>query len=497
MMQKIHNIDFSQTVLLATGIALYWLLPLSDPDYFWHLKTGELIFSSGALPTADPFSFTMHGERWVLHEWGVQLLLYISHNLFTDHGIRLFMLCFMGLTLYFTYTTMLAAGHHRASTALLMIWLLLSLIPFITPRPQLASYLFFSYYLYAINATLTRSNARTLLPLPFAMLLWVNMHGGYIIGIALLALSTAVAWIKERSSGYDWKQQHLSRKLLIITVATLMASALNPDFFSHWKYPFYVLSMEATTQIDEWQGPNLNAPYARSFLALVCVYTFMLVFSKTRPATERLLIPPFFIIAALISARNIPFAFFAIMAFLPRVSEINTDSFRFVTSVWCTVKRRYIALTASGKDIGQKEYVFNWFILVLVTIVVANLKLSPVHDTYPHKAVDFFIEQGLEGNILSEYKNGGYLIYRLYPSSRVFIDGRADMYGDKVVAEHTSIMQGNAQWKRLFEKYNVEYIICNNKTPIHQQIVKSDDFELLYSDNTYSVFMNSQPTPHG
>jgi len=123
-------------------------------------------------------------------------------------------------------------------------------------------------------------------------------------------------------------------------------------------------------------------------------------------------------------------------------------------------------------------------------VIIPLSKISLPQVSYPRQAVDYFIENNLEGNILSEYQNGGYLIHRLYPSGRVFIDGRADMYGDKIVSQYSSIVNGTATWETLFYKHPIDYVICRNDTPIRQLLLQKDDFEIIYNDDEYSIVKN-------
>ncbi|MEN8169066.1 MAG: hypothetical protein ABFS08_02455 [Pseudomonadota bacterium] len=497
-MHKYLKLNFQTTILAAIAITLYWFLPLSDSDYFWHLKTGELIYNSHSILSTDPFSFTMQGEKWVLHEWLFQLLLYITHNILGENGLRGLIVFTIGATLYFSRSATVVREQNRNISLILALWVLLTFFPFMTPRPQIASYLLFSYYLYAINLAITTKQTKYLLPLPFVMVLWVNLHGGYIIGITLLSLFTAISWLNDKQNTSHDKPTNITKHLALITLFTLFASAINPDFIHHWKYPFYVLSMKATSKIGEWHSPNFKQAYAYSFLLLSMLFMFLSAYTKARPSIEKLIIPLFFVMAAFISARNIPFALITIVTFFPKPDEIDTKSFGFIRDIYGAWKRKYTALVSTGSNIGQMEYVTNWIILISLALAIplANLKINNLQDTYPHQAVDYFIEKELHGNILNEYGDGGYLIYRLHPSSRVFIDGRADMYGDKLFSEYIKLMQGTAEWESIFNNHEIDYIICENDTPIRQLLLQSDNFKTLYADDHYSVIKNLQQN-HG
>jgi hypothetical protein len=491
MIKQITELRFSTTILAAIAVTLYWMLPLSDPDYFWHLKTGELVFTTRAIPTTDPFSFTMQGEEWILHEWLFQLLLFLSSNTLGDQGVRLLISVPTFFTLYFIYKSSIQHGVGKAAITVLLIWLLFTLIPFISPRPQLASYVFFAYFLYAINIAITTNSTKHLLSFPPLMVVWVNLHGGYIIGITLLLLATASNWLSVKSCPSQDPSKKTTKHLAITFLLTLIASALNPHFIQHWAYPFYVFAMDVTPKISEWQSPNFRAPYARSFLILILLYVFFLAYSKKKPRIERIIIPLFFLAASLTSARNIPFALISISMFFPKFSEIDTDKFQYLTNTMNKLKKGYTTATSIGPEMGRTEHLLNWIILALVAIIIplANLSL-PQQASYPQQAADYFINNKLKGNILNEYQNGGYLIQRLFPAGHVFIDGRADMYGDKIISEYSKIVNGTATWESLFYSHPIDYVICRNDTPIRQLLLQKDDFKLIYSDNEYSIVKN-------
>ena len=383
---------------------------------------------------------------------------------------------------------------NKVVRTVILVGILLTLIPFMTPRPQLASYALFAYYLYAIKQYLATQQPKQLYPLPILMVLWVNLHGGYLIGVVLLSITAVTFWLEQRNTQQDSDRKPSTNHLALIAVATFLASALNPDFIDHWAYPFYVLSMEATTKISEWHSPNFHTPYGKSFLAFLAMYIAFLAYSRKRPPLNQFVVPVFFIATALMSTRNIPFALISIAAFTPRLSDIDTTKLNFVSRPFHKLRNSYVRLTSKSADIGDKEYLFNWILIVLIAVIVPFLPKLPSPITYPEKAVDYFLEQKLEGNILSEYQNGGYLIHRLYPAGRVFIDGRADMYGDEMVSEHGKIMHGSAEWNEAFDRYDIDYVICSNDSPIRQLLLLKDEVKVLYEDNTHSILANN-PQP--
>ncbi|HET6220743.1 MAG TPA: hypothetical protein VFE11_01205, partial [Dongiaceae bacterium] len=108
-------------------------------------------------------------------------------------------------------------------------------------------------------------------------------------------------------------------------------------------------------------------------------------------------------------------------------------------------------------------------------------------------AVQFILDNGITGRMFNSYGFGGYLIHRLYPQQRVFIDGRADMYGDAFVNEYINISEGQPRWAQLFDKYQIDYVVCTPNAPIRQLLLTRGDFRLVFQDEASSVLVKNEP----
>jgi hypothetical protein len=111
----------------------------------------------------------------------------------------------------------------------------------------------------------------------------------------------------------------------------------------------------------------------------------------------------------------------------------------------------------------------------------------------PLNATEFILKAGITGHMFNTYHYGGYLIHRLYPSQRVFIDGRADLFGDSFIEEYSKIYQGDPDWEETFNKFNIDYVICERRAPIRQLLLSRGDFKLVYDDKQSSVLVKNSP----
>ena len=181
---RLLEIDVLAYLVLFTAVFLQ--NPLADYDYFWHLKTGEILVHNLALPAGDIFSFTMHGQPWVLHEWGYQIVLYFVHTLFGDSGIRLFSTALLFGALAISFAPARRLGIHPIVILLFLLLYIVPMVPYTQPRPQVITYICFAYFLKCLLDYKHYAERKLLYHLPLLMVMWVNFHGGYIIGLALM-----------------------------------------------------------------------------------------------------------------------------------------------------------------------------------------------------------------------------------------------------------------------------------------------------------------------
>lgn len=475
---------------------------LVDPDYWWHLATGEYILEHRSLPDGDVFSYTFEGRPWVLHEWLFQVVLALTHQLAGDFGVHALT---AGLTVWALSIAHGAARHflpdHRALLILLTLAVAALLVMAAHPRPQLFSYVFFSAYLDILLAYRYRGEVKGLWLLPPMMVLWVNLHGAYPVGMVLIGLFVLaegegggiVRWRKPEG----WRRM---RTLLGVGLATLLASAVNPDHVLHWLYPFQIAGMKvAQSGLLEWESPDFHMAYAKLFLGLVLGYFVAGAYRWHRPDLADLVVPGFFAVMGFVAVRHMPLAVLALLPFLARtladgpLDELRRGSGRL--GAWWGLH------VSGGTALGDREYVFNWILAVGVTLALLAVyparqagSAERLNESLPVKAADYILSAGVEGNMFNTYHYGGYLIHRLWPGRKVFIDGRADLYGDAFIREEYDVIHdGRPGWKSAMERHAIDYVVCEHNAPIRQLLLARGDFTLAHDDEKNSVLVRRLP----
>lgn len=490
-------------VFCVLFIALTAFMTLGDPDYYWHIRTGEYIFDHKMLPRLDIFSFTMPGHPWVLHEWLFQLLLFLVFSSFGTLGVKSFTVALMLSSLYAIYRITKKLTSVRLSTVVMLLLMPLLIAPFLSPRPQLFTYLFFSYYLYGLLNFKYFNKARCLYTFPLVMILWVNLHGGYVVGVALLFFFAITELL---SHFFVTESSRKSRTALFlpfgIALFSLAASSLNPDFIDHWKYPFQVMSMDASKDfISEWRSPSFHGLFGKMYLLFAFTFFAANIYRKDKPDLTEFFIPLFFIIEGFVAGRHIPLAVLSTVPFIAVALndhlQIKLPDFAKKEAITHHLKRLHLS---SNKDLGDSEYFLNWILLFVVCVgaLVAfpfwdTKAQAKINKTLPVEATNFVVEKNIQGRIFNTYGHGGYLIYRLYPEQKVFIDGRADMYGDDFLEKYKEINDGLPDWEKEFDHFDIDYVVCRRKAPIRQLLLARGDFNLVYDDEYNSVLVKKLP----
>lgn len=486
------RLDLRALFFVIFCMTLFFAIFIRDPDFFFHVKAGEDILRNGAIPASDPYSFTHAGGAWHAHEWLFEIIIYQLFDKFGYLGVKLF-IALLGITALFISAA--ALTRRRNSDLPLIAGMALLLAPFLTPRPQLFTYLLFAIYLFALLRYKYRGEARHLWGLPLLMVLWVNVHGGYLLGIAIIAAFIGSEWLGARLAQTPLEQRLRLRPLLITLLAVSAASLLNPWGIHHWWFPFQLMDNSAVATISEWQPLDFKTLYARGYLAAIAVLLIVYLYAPRRPDLTELVLPWGMISASFIAVRHMPLAYLAMLPFLIYRATEWLASPAFCNHPWIV---RLRAGRARGKELGNKEFLLNGLILAVVAAVF--LLSYPHHhaqdeqklnELVPARATDFILASGLSGRMFNTYHFGGYLIFRLAPQQQVFIDIRGDMYGQQVMEDYLTLHQAMPGWQALLERYAIDYIVCEAKAPLLEAASSAGLFATVYRDEESAVLVRN------
>ena len=450
----------------------------SDSDLWWHLKTGEIIWKTHAIPRVDLFSFTTNQHAYTPHEWLAQLSIYAAYFLGGYSGIMLWLCVFASLIPITGYALCWSYSGNRkiAFLGALGIWLFAT-VGF-SARPQLAGYLCLLCELLIVCLGRSKS-PKWFMALPVLFVIWVNLHGSFFLGFIALAIIMCCACIDFRLGLLEsqrWTTRE--RKMLAAAIALSFAALfVNPVGLSQVTYPINTLFSQpiGLQSSIEWQPAPMNdIRLWAMFGSAALVLTLPLLTRAVLRLEELLLLGVGFVLAV---QHHRMFFVFGILV-MPSLC-------RMLAAAWNQNK--------ADRDSVLVHMVMLGFAVIPIVLGFPNSRdlADQVKKANPVKAVQFIRDSGLSGRMLNQYVYGGYLIWAV-PEHKVFIDGRADVY------EWTDVFGDYMDWTNiktapgfLLDKHHIDFCVLSREEAITRVLPLLPGWKTVYSDEMSIIFARS------
>jgi len=466
-------------VALTALLIMAWSsTDVSDPDTWWHLKTGEYIVQHHTLPVPDPFSYTTYmgkaayqGEEAtryfnLTHEWLAQIGMYLVYAA----GGFTAMVLVRSLLIALFCGVMGMAVHHRTQSFALSVAAALGAASvacqFRADRPYLLTYLFLGITVALVD------RRHWMWALPPLFLIWANCHGGFFVGWLALFAFCAESVLRRK----------FDRQLWIVTAACLLASELNPNWFKVIPVMISYRNSIMQSTLWEWQYTNPWPPSPYSTLLVLALAVMVWRWRETRPVDWLLLVG--YGILASMAVRNI------ILAALVGPLMIATYvPWRKAPRAWVEFAAAALLLAGTAGAIAMgRAFQFR----------AANWR-------YSAGAADFILAHHITGPMFNTYEYGGYLIWRLWPQERVFIDGRAlneQVYLDYQRIAFNAEAANGKSGEELLKEYGIEVILMDGfeftsgapyLLPAALSDPKQTEWKLVYQDAQAVIYMRHPP----
>ena len=471
------------------GIVALAARSVSDPDVWWHLETGQLIAQTRTVPHADSFSFTRAGYPWVAHEWLTELFIYGIYRVSGWGGLIVVFALMVSATFFLVYLRSAQAPYSSGVIVLLGAW---ATAPVWGVRPQVVSLLLTGLWFLILERS--ERNPRLLwwtLPLT---VLWVNLHAGFALGLALLLLFLTGEILEQFKSSRPSNSARL-RALGITFLVDMLLVPLNPNGARMYLYPVETLRSEAMPKyIAEWASPNFHHAEYIPFLILLLATTASLAWSRLRVRPRDILLLVVSAFAALSSIRLIPFFVLVAAPILSRPAELWIRSGRSQDHgstrgplPYARLLNAVILFALAGFVGFQIENVVN----LQPRVEAQHFPVGAVAylQAHPHSAA---------GPLFNLYDWGGYLIWKLNPQTLVFIDGRADLYGESLMRQFADTYDLKGNWQEPLQRWRIRTILVNPDSALAVALRHAPGWEVGYSDSQAVVLERSAtPPPHG
>lgn len=458
--------------------------PLSVLDFWWHLKAGEVIVATGSIPRTDLFSFTAAGKPFVHQSWLTEVLYHFLYRL-------------GGLPLLITVNTLLlvaallpvyhlcwdAAGRPRIA-ALGAYLPALALIAYGFARPQVVSFALLSFFYWVLSDP-ERPRSRLLWILPASMALWVNLHPGFVLGLGFLTLFFLRAAARRFLGAADPSSSEDLRRLGAALLATLVATLANPEGHRVYTGVHQVLTdPPSQTFVVEWQPPRIDRlDGVVVFHGPFFIVLLALLGSARRPtAWESVLFLGFAAFGLKANRNGIWFSLVAGPILARHLAAMDSSGLQSLRRfAWMDRLARSLSRPADANP----RHGLNAAIaaLALMGTVAASPWVYPrlgasfvgtalwSRDT-PVGAMDYIRAHGLQGHIFHPQTYGDYLMWRLWPGQRTFVDGRVHLF-DRSIARDYLLTFVDPHWEERLAKYDIRYLLLSRSSEDQEAMIAS------------------------
>ena len=504
LLPSMADIAFLMPVVFLFGRMDGLMTLLGDCDTGWHIRTGQWILAHHAVPYRDLFSYSKPDSVWYAWEWLSDVIFAGLNRAGGLAAVSLFAILL--LAVIFTLVFRLARRHSNPVVAVAVTVLAVgaSSIHWLA-RPHLFTLLFtviFLSALYHVKEGRTRfAGIPWLVLLPVLTVLWTNLHGGFLVGVAMIAVFGAAellqillaAQSEGRAAGLD-----RAKKYLLSALACLVASLLNPyTYHLHVHVLRYLRDPYQAEHIMEFLSVSFHHPIAIFFETMLAGGVLAGAWYARHGSFVEPLLLLLWAHAALLSARNIPI--FMIVA-APMVAAAAAAGLRHLPAAPVAAWLQQVAVRFNRivRETSETDAIGRWHLASLAGLALVAALLYAPHppkgfraefdpQRYPAGAV-IALGQYPAARVFTFDQWGDYLIYRLYPRSKVFVDGRSDFYGDDFETKLLAVLNVNYGWDQTLARFGVDTVLMPPNSPLTGAMKESCRWRVVYDDGVALVF---------
>lgn len=438
----------------------------ADPDLWGHIRFGQDTVAAHAIQRVDHYSFASD-VPWINHEWLAEVITYGAYALAGGTGLALLKVLIVAATLL-----IIVRSWPDALPSRLRLWLVGAVLIGIIPqaehvRPQLFSLLLFAILLRRLVAP-SRHAANDLAEIAIVFALWVNLHGGWIVGGGALAVWVAFAVFRDHARRLFW---------VCAGLVAVLATCANPYGWRMWQFLWSTVSL-GRREISDWQPVYaLGTPYVIIWLFIAGVATALLV-QRVRQRTIDLASLTLVLLFAFASFRvNRLEAFFAIAA-----AMLLTPGWR------AAVERQRASPPPSRASLVLAGFIGAGLLAGALIVTIQNVACVRIPDEgYPEReAAPAMAAAGLHGRMLTYFDWGEYAIWYL-PQLSVSLDGRREtVYSDATVDTQVALYFDPSTRRAALQRWQPEYAWLPTSLPLTAAL-KADGWTTLFAGQQSTV----------
>ena len=466
-----------------------------DPDLWGHLKFGEFILLNGYIPLKDLYAFVPTKELWINHEWLCEVVFAWLYGLGSaGFYLLLFKAFLFTLAIFIPWYYISRNSEYYLFNAIIYVAIILAFSYGTATRPQVFSYLFFSLTLLLLDIDGLKTKISYII-LPIIFILWVNTHGGVLAGLAVVFFYAFYQLISNIVIAYRDKQetkfQKENLKIFILPAILTAALIINPYTYHYYPYIIDAVSMKRAF-VDEWGSifESLgNFMYLNILVLISSIFMILNLQFLNKEKIYQMLLITILMFVSLYHTRHIPFFALACAFYVPDL-------------ITCLMEKK------------QKEKENSIFVYALLFIFMSSIGIILLDSTlFKGKKVDYYLEittktdsqyvgypvesveliksSKFQGNMITNFNWGEYIIYSLYPEIKVSFDGRYEtVYPEEIVKENLIFINAKEGWKDILNRYNPNIVLLSKYDPVLKPMYYNSGWPLIFKNDEEFMFIN-------
>jgi len=470
LFRKVLSFPVFVAAIFAALIYLFIPQSMADPDIWWHLRNAQVQIQTHSFIRSDMYSFTALGAPWMNHEWLAELPFYLGWRFLGAKG--LFLVTVTAIETILLGVLYLAYRKSNNIMAALLVSAIAGILSTVSYGPRTLLFGWICLIVELLILDRTAENERSLWALPVLFLIWVNTHGSWLIGLAILLVFIVCGSFRisiGAIEGLAWSRAQL-RKLVVVSCLSVSALFINPYGWRLVFYPFNLAFRQKLNiaNVEEWKTLDFHS--LRGKILLVCL-ALLFLFQLLRPRPRKW------------APYELAFLFIGVYA------SFTYSRFLFLAAILVLplLARNIPGLSPYRPD-RNKPWLNALILLALVPFLVRHIPdeahiLGSQNREFPDHALSYLRDFHPEGNVLNDYLWGGYLIWhaRQIP---VFVDSRVDIFEYSGAFEDYLDATHLKNSLSILDKYRIRYVFFQKDTPLVYLLEHTAEWKIDYQDDS-------------
>lgn len=463
--------------------------PIRPHDFWWHMAIGREILSTGQIPFVDQYSFTMPGQPYPSYQmyWLMEVALYLVYQVGGGELIILVhSILITGAYAIVLWLCYKASNSWRIAAFSTLFAASLGLNDW-NVRPQAITFLLGAILILSISRLQEGKLRIWLLMIFLSMVVWVNSHGTFFIGLVLVTI-----WWLDDVWNLITRVNPPKEKIIQSTMGLLIsffACLLNPRGFGIINY-LTTLTGNPVIQnlVPEWAPPSIETLGGRLFILCLMLLAVLLLISPQRLSLYQTII---FIVFTSLGLKTMRGAVWFGIITAPLFALI-------LKSIINSIKQK----NNQRHDYYGSRLLNSFFFIALALLVVISLpwfkqylplpvlKSGIYSSETPIQATDYLLDEKLPGPLFHDMSFGSYLIWKAQPDYRVFVDPRIELYDPTIWNDYIYASNGLSGWDFIMDKYGIQTIMASldEQNGLISELNRSSLWQRVYSDQTAVIF---------